>query len=494
MNKRVAIWVFGILTAGAWAQKPSDSFLHPETTPISYLDSIKNSFVNHSTSKCIESRWIQELTNQELFEEMEADVSNVYRDENVDYELSTALLKERLSKLDEKSPFKIEYNESLERVIKSFLKNRKNSFERLMGLSDYYFPVFEEHLAKYDVPLEVKYLAIVESALNPNAKSRVGATGLWQFMYPTGKQYNLEVNSFIDERSDPIKSSEAAAKYLSDLFKIFGDWDLVLASYNAGPGNVSKAIRRSGGYSNYWNIRKNLPRETQGYLPAFYATMYMFEYAKEHGMNGKQAPMVLHETDTISIKKAISFEQVSKLLDISEEEIVFLNPTYKLKQVPYFSDREMFLRLPVDKIGLFASNEEAVYAYVDYEDSKVEKPNYEANAIAAITTPTSSTSQYHTIRRGESLGVIASKYGMSVTQLKQMNNMKTNTIHAGKKLKVRNTGVAAHSSSIYTVQKGDSMYSISKKYPGLTISKLQKLNNLKESDLLRPGMKLKING
>ena len=496
MNKRVAIWMFGILTAGAWAQAPSENFSHPETTPISYLDSIKNSFVNHSTSKCIDSRWIQELTNQELFEEMEADINNVYRDESVDYELSTKLLKERLSKLDEKSPFKIEYNESLERVIKSFLKNRKNSFERLMGLSDYYFPIFEEHLAKYDVPLEIKYLAIVESALNPNAKSRVGATGLWQFMYPTGKQYNLEVNSFVDERSDPIKSSEAAAKYLSDLYKIFGDWDLVLASYNAGPGNVSKAIRRSGGYSNYWNIRKNLPRETQGYLPAFFATMYMFEYAKEHGIKGHQAPVVLHETDTINVKKAISFEQVSKLLDISEEEIVFLNPTYKLKQVPYISDREMFLRLPVDKIGLFASNENAIYAYVDYEESKVEKPNYEATSVAALTTTANTSSQYHTIRRGESLGVIASKYGMSLTQLKQMNNMRTNTIHAGKKLKVRSSGIASNSNSnsTYTVQKGDSMYSISKKYPGLTISKLQKLNNLSESDLLRPGMKLKING
>lgn len=493
MNKKVAIWMFGLLGVGAWAQGPSENHTHSEIVPLTYLDSIKNSFVNHSTSKCIESRWIQELTNQELFEEMEADVSNVYRDEFVDYELSTEVLKERLSKLDEKSPFKIEYNESLERVIKSFLKNRKRSFERLMGLSDYYFPIFEEHLIKYDVPLEVKYLAIVESALNPNAKSRMGATGLWQFMYPTGKQYNLEVNSFIDERSDPIKSSEAAAKYLSDLFKIFGDWDLVLASYNAGPGNVSKAIRRSGGYSNYWNIRKNLPRETQGYLPAFYATMYMFEYAKEHGINGQEAPMVLHETDTITVKKPISFEQVSKLLDISEEEIVFLNPTYKLKKVPYFSDRAMFLRLPVDKIGLFASNEEAVYAYVDYEEAKIEKPNYE---LATAITTTTSSSNYHTIRRGESLGIIASKYGMTVTQLKQMNNMKSNTIHAGKKLKVRSTGIAATASSnaIYTVQKGDSMYSISKKYPGLTVSKLQKLNNMKESDLLRPGMKLKING
>lgn len=494
MNKKIATLIFGLCVSISWSQTSTENYSPSESTPISYLDSIKNSFVNHTASKNIDSNWLKELTNKELFEEMESEVNNVHRDEFVEYELSTDLLKQRLSLLDEKSPFKIEYNESLERVIKSFLKNRKRSFERLMGLSDYYFPIFEEHLAKYNVPMEVKYLAIVESALNPKAKSRVGATGLWQFMYPTGKQYNLEVNSFIDERSDPLKSSEAAAKYLADLYKIFGDWDLVLASYNAGPGNVSKAIRRSGGYSNYWNIRKNLPRETQGYLPAFYATMYMFEYAKEHGINGNQGPVVLHETDTIAIKKSISFEQISNLLDISEDEIGFLNPTYKLNKIPYSSEKAMFLRLPIDKIGLFASNENLIYDYLAYEESKIEQPNHQANSIAAISNSSIGSTQYHTIRRGESLGVIAAKYKMSVTQLKQLNNLRSNTIQAGKKIKVKGFGIAANSNSTYVVQKGDSMYSISKKYPGLTISKLKKLNNLSESDLLQPGMKLKING
>lgn len=460
-----------------------------ETIPISFLDSIKSTFVNHSTSNCIDRRWIQELNNQELFEAMEDDVSNIYKDEEVTYELSTALLKERLKEMNEKTPFNIEYNETLERVIKSFLKNRKRSFERLIGLSHYYFPMFEEHLAKYDVPLEVKYLAIVESALNPTARSRMGATGLWQFMYPTGKQYNLDVNSFVDERSDPVKSSEAAAKYLSDLFQIFGDWDLVLASYNAGPGNVSKAIRRSGGYSNYWNIRKNLPRETQGYLPAFFATMYIFEYAKEHDIQADTAPIVLHETDTVAIKKHITFEQISKLLDVSEEQLSFLNPTYKIKEIPYISGKQYFLRLPIDKIGVFASNEKHIYAYVDYESSQKEKPVYDAyEALAA-----SGNAAYHTIRRGESLGLIAKKYGLSVAQLKQMNNLKGNMIHPGKKLKIGQAAMA-DSKGTYVVKKGDSLYSISKKYPGLTINKLQQLNNIKDGDALQPGMKLKIGG
>ena len=500
MNKKVATWLFGFFAVGALAQTAENDYTTQETHKISYLDSIKNSFVNHSTSSCIDTRWIQELTNQELFEEMESDVSNIYRDEAISSgELSTELLKKRLKALDEKSPFKIEYNESLERVINSFLKNRKRSFERLIGLSEYYFPMFEENLSKYDVPLEVKYLAIVESALNPTAKSRVGATGLWQFMYPTGKQYNLDVNSFVDERSDPLKSSEAAAKYMSDLFKIFGDWDLVLASYNAGPGNVSKAIRRSGGYSNYWNIRKNLPKETQGYLPAFLATMYIFEYAKEHGIVSQQAPMVLYETDTIAVKKQMTFEQISKLLDLPEEQISFLNPTYKLKVVPHFSNKQTFLRLPVDKVGVFASNEEKIYDYIAYEEGQREKPNYEAveAATAAVATTSSSKTKYHTIRKGESLGVIASKYGLSVTQLKSFNNMKSNNIYPGQKLKVGQALVAVASTKKggeYVVKKGDSLYSISKKYPGLTISKLQQLNNIKSGDALHPGMKLIING
>lgn len=493
MNKKVALWLLGLIAVNAWSQEPSHESESFEVAPISYLDSIKNSFVDHKKSKQIESRWLRELNSQDLFADMENDVARQYLDEEVNYDLSTEVLKERLQLLDEKSPFKIEYNESLERIIKSFLKNRKGSFERLIGLSNYYFPMFEEHLSKYDVPLEVKYLAIVESALNPNARSRMGATGLWQFMYPTGKQYNLEVNSFIDERSDPLKSSEAAAQYLSDLYKIFGDWDLVLASYNAGPGNVSKAIRRSGGSTNYWNIRKNLPRETQGYLPAFFATMYIFEYAHEHGIESGTTPMVLHETDTIQVKKHITFNQISKLLDVSEEEISFLNPTYKLNEIPFLSNRATYLRLPIEKIGLFASNEAAIYAYLDHEDAQTEKPRYELESGPSYAA---TGTAYHTIRKGESLGLIAQKYKMSVTQLKQLNGMKSNTIHAGKKLKVRgnNTAIAATNKGVYIVQKGDSLYSISKKYPGLSISKLQKLNNIKENETLRPGMKLNVNG
>ncbi|WHT74487.1 LysM peptidoglycan-binding domain-containing protein [Myroides odoratimimus] len=469
-----------------------------EMSPEVYLDSIKKTFVNHASSASIEKRWLSELMNQDLFNELENELADANFDEgDIRFdELPTELLKERLKRLNEKTPFNVEYNETLERVIKSFLKNRKRSFERLLGLSEYYFPMFEEQLAKQNVPLEVKYLSIVESALNPVARSRVGATGLWQFMYPTGRQYNLEVTSYIDDRIDPLKSSEAAAKFLSDLYGMFGDWDLVLASYNAGPGNVSKAIRRSNGYTNYWNIRPNLPRETQNYLPAFYATMYIFEYAKEHGITSKKAPIKVVETDTIAIKKTMSFDQIASLLDVSKEEIEFLNPTYKLQVIPYDSGKLNFLRLPVKKIGLMASNEEKMYAYVDFLDSKKEQPNY-AVVAESIVESSSINPRYHTIRKGESVGTIASKYGISVAQLKKLNNLKGNLIYPGKKLVVGKKAVAQASGGIknnfYTVQRGDSLSSISKKFAGVTVSKLKSLNNMKDSDDIRPGMKLRLN-
>lgn len=499
MNYKVfTTLILGLCSCTIGAQTSStasETEIKTDIDPQVYLDSIKSSFVNHAAGMRIEKRWLNELTNQDLFEEMEEDITeaNFDNDEGEIDGLTTELLKKRLALLDEKTPFKVEYNEALERVIKTFLKKRKRSFERLIGLSEYYFPMFEEQLAKYNVPLEVKYLTIVESALNPTAKSRMGATGLWQFMYATGKQYNLDVNSFVDDRTDPLKSSVAAAKFLKDLYGIFGDWDLVLASYNAGPGNVSKAIRRSNGQNNYWNIRPNLPRETQNYLPAFYATIYIFEYAKEHGIKSHNAPFQLVETDTIGVKKTISFEQISKLLDVSEEEITFLNPTYKLKQVPYVSEKNYFLRLPIDKIGLMASNEEKIYAFVDFEESRKEKPNFSTETM--LVESTNAKGRYHTIKKGESIGLIAQKYGLTADQLKKMNNMRSNLIYPGKKLIVGKSVIAQATGKggIYTVQKGDSLYSISKKTPGATIAKLCELNNMKEGDALMPGMKLRVN-
>ena len=338
------------------------------------LDSLKATFVRDNIASCIDSLWMKELVSLDLYNELTFDIKNINVDEKVEYELPTELLKERLKKLDEKSPFNIEYNVGLENVIKSFLKNRKRAFERLMGVSQFYFPLFEESLAAQNIPLEIKYLSVVESALNPRAVSRVGATGLWQFMYQTGKQYGLKVDTYEDERSDPLKASKAATQYMKNMYAIFGDWDLVLASYNTGPGNVAKAIRRSGGKQNYWNIRPYLHKETQGYLPAFLATMYIFEYHKEHGIKPDRAVANHFATDTVMIKNAMTFKQISDLLDVPVAELQFLNPSYKREEIPFITwvgdDDILNLENSLEVLSKYKNlNDVVVYGDCDYIDT-----------------------------------------------------------------------------------------------------------------------------
>ena len=484
---------------------------------LTYLDSIKKSFINHELATCVDDRVMKEMINQDLFNELTADIQTINSDQVVDYDLSTELLKERLKILDSKSDFHIEYNKGLENIIKHYLKNRKKAYERLMGLSQYYFPVFEEKLAKYNVPLEIKYLAIVESALNPRAVSKAGATGLWQFMYGTGKQYNLDINTFVDERSDLLKSTEAACQYMVNMYAIFGDWDLVLASYNAGPGNVTKAIRRSGGKQNYWNIRPYLPQETQGYVPAFIATMYIYEFHKEHGIVPQKAVMNTYATDTILVRNKMTFKQISDLLDISVAELQFLNPSYKRDYVPYMIDKKHYLRLPLDKVAIFTSNEDKIYAYTEYDFGRREKAFAPSNAVASSDSTYFSTqtkTKYHTVRKGETLGGISNKYGVSLSNLKRWNGLKSNTIASGKKLKIvstENVAVAAvqkpktiptvpkdtlsqpkvittDSFNQYVVAKGDNLNAIAKKFD-VTSEELKEWNNM-ENDNILVGSKL----
>jgi len=446
-NKITSILLVASATFYGQEVAPNQDSIVKKEVKISYLDSIKATFVTDEMASCIDSLWMKELASLDVYDEMTSDIKNVDVDQKVDFELPTELLKERLKKLDEKSPFNIEYNVGLENVIKSFLKNRRKSFERLLGISQYYFPLFEEELAKNNIPLEIKYLAVVESALNPRAVSRVGATGLWQFMFQTGKQYGLGIDSYVDDRSDPLKASQAASQYMNNMYKIFGDWDLVLASYNSGPGNVAKAIRRSGGQQNYWNIRKNLPKETQGYLPAFLATMYIFEYHKEHGIVPDKAIANLFATDTVMIKKHMTFKQISDLLDVPVAEIQFFNPSFKRNEIPHISGQTTFLRLPKDKIAVFTSNEDKVYAYVDYVESKRERP-YEriASVRQKDTTSTGIASQefttrtkFHKVKRGENLSEIAYKYDVSVADLKSWNHLKSNKAPKGRSLKIVST-------------------------------------------------------
>ncbi|MFY8187574.1 MAG: LysM peptidoglycan-binding domain-containing protein [Flavobacterium sp.] len=413
----------------AFAQVNENQQANQNVPKQSLLDSIKSKFVYHETAACVDDRWVEYYMNEDLFQQMERDLEIVADQDTVVFDLSTKLLKKRLLHLDSKSAFNITYNPHLEQSIKYYLKNRKRSFERLIGMSEYYFPFFEEALAKYNLPLEIKYLAIVESALNPKAVSRVGATGLWQFMYGTAKQYKLEVNTYVDERSDLLKATDAACQYMSNMYQIFGDWDMVLASYNAGPGNVSKAIRRSGGKQNYWNIRPFLPKETQGYVPAFLATMYVYEFYKEHGFEPQKFTYKPMMTDTILVKQNITFKQLSDLLDMSLGELQFLNPSYKRDFVPFQTDKKHFIRLPLDKIAVMTSNEALIYSYVTSDFAKAEQPSEQVEVYVEEV-------KYHTVRKGDNLGKIANKYDVSVTNLKKWNGLKSNNITVGKKLKI----------------------------------------------------------
>lgn len=472
---------------------------------ITALDSIKKTFVKDDLAACVDSLWLKELTNLDIYNNLTTDIQTINIDEKVEYELSTDLLKARLQAMDEKSPFHIEYNQGLENVIKSFLKNRKRSFERLMAVSEFYFPLFEEAFDKHNVPLEIKYLAVVESALNPKAVSRVGATGLWQFMYQTGKQYGLKIDSYIDERSDPLKASEAAAQYMKNMYAIFGDWDLVLASYNSGPGNVAKAIRRSGGQQNYWNIRKNLPKETQGYVPAFLATMYIYEYHKEHGIVPEKAPIKHFATDTVMVKRQMSFKQISDLIDIPVAQLQILNPSYKLNIVPAYKDQTHFLRLPQDKMAIFTSNESKIYAYVDKEANLREKPFQIVKPI--VVQDSVNTSQrlaqakvrYYRVKRGDNLISIAKKYDVAVEDLKKWNNINGNWVAYGKNLKINATDVEQKTTAVakantikdsiktsiasfYVVQKGDNLSAIAKKF-NTTVADIQEWNKLSSTNV-----------
>ncbi|AEM70387.1 Lytic transglycosylase catalytic [Allomuricauda ruestringensis DSM 13258] len=449
-----------------------------------------------------DSLWLNELhSNADLFSDMLLEIQKSPEHDSIFVvDLPTDTLKARLARMDEKTPFNITYNSSLESVIKSFLTRRRDLMQRMITASQFYFPLFEQELDNQNIPLEIKYLAIVESALNPKARSRVGAKGLWQFMYSTGKMYGLDVSSYVDERHDPIMATKAASKYLSRLYDIFGDWDLALAAYNSGPGNVNKAIRRSGGYENYWNIRPFLPRETAGYLPAFLATMYIFEYAEEHGLQYKKAERPYFETDTVHVKNLITFDQISKLVDISTKELEMLNPAYKLNIIPKVEGKDYALRLPKSKIGKFVSNEEEIYAYVKKELDSLEKPL--PNMVTA------KDQIRYRVKSGDYLGKIAERYGVGVSQIKRWNGLRSNNLRVGQRLTIyprkpyiakndsksnnpKSSGTVVSGSKIHTVRSGDSLWTISKKYPGVSIENLREWNGISGNNL-KPGTKLKL--
>ena len=482
---------FGVLTSGLLYSQSIDSLVVASTSTI---DSVQLNLVNVEK---IEERWHNEVYNNSLYDTLTNAVSNQSYETIYYPELPTDTLRKRLAILDAKTPFNIAYNPSLESVIKGYLKNRKRSTETLINRSQYYFPMFEEVLDKHNLPLEIKYLAVVESALKPRAKSRVGATGLWQFMFATGKQYGLEVSSYVDERCDPLRSTNAAAKYLESLYKTFGDWDLALAAYNSGPGNVTKAIRRSGGYQNYWNIRPFLPRETAGYLPAFLATLYLFEYAEAHGFQVKKNQLPMVATDTIHVKQMISLDQVAELTDTKIEILQHLNPSYKLDIIPVLDTKTYTLRLPLAKMGDFVQNETQIYASAKAEFEAREKPLPQFFKIDSKIR--------YKVRSGDYLGKIARKFKVRVSQIKKWNGLRTNDLKIGQRLTIYSRNPTAHTvsnsksaiksskntanKSTYLVKSGDSLWSISNKLIGISIQNLKEWNDIWDSHL-KPGMTL----
>ena len=324
------------------------------------------------------------------------------------------------------------YNAFVREYIDRYAVKLRNQVSVMLAANNFYMPLFEEALDAYDLPLELKYLPIIESALKPTARSRAGALGLWQFMLKTGRLYGLESNSLVDDRLDPIKATWAAARYLREMYDIYQDWHLVIAAYNCGPGNVNKAIRRAGGATDYWSIYNYLPRETRGYVPAFIAANYIMTYYCHHNI----CPMnteIIPPTDTLQISRELHLQQVADVCDITIDELKSLNPQYKRNIIPG-NTKPYTLRLPQTKIATFIDNQDTIYNHRAAELFK----NRKTVAVSNKITPTvgKGTLSYHTIRSGETLSTIAQRYGVKVSQLKDWNGLSSNRIRAGKKLTI----------------------------------------------------------
>ena len=362
---------------------------------------------------------------------------------NTDYafdQIPDSVIARRLHSLHTVIP--MTFNSEVRSYIRMYLNRMRGRLDVMLTLSEFYYPIFEEALARYDVPEELKHLTIVESAMNPLATSRVGAAGLWQFMYTTGKNYGLEVNSIIDERRDTYKSSDAAAHYIHDLYNVFGDWHLAIAAYNCGPGNINKAIARSGGKRDFWQIYPYLPRETRGYIPAFIAATYIMNFYPEHGLHPKRVTIPLR-TDTIMVERNMLFTYVSKYTGIELDEIRTLNPQYRIDMIPG-EGNSYPLCIPTDKMSDLIRRADSIFLASEDSLSRrtvaVKPAANDDNRPAA--TPRSSrkhsqSNAYHKVRRGETLTSIATKHGTTVSKIKKLNGLKSDRIREGQRLKVK---------------------------------------------------------
>jgi membrane-bound lytic murein transglycosylase D len=413
----------------------------------------------------------------------------------------------RLKKIP--SVVELTYNDIVKKYIQVYTVKKRDRLEIMLGLKDYYFPIFEEIFDKYDMPLELKYLSVIESALNPRAVSRCGATGMWQFMYGTGRLYKLTINSFVDERRDPIAETHAAAKFLRDLYNVYNDWVLVIAAYNCGPGNVNKAIRRSGGKTNYWDIYYYLPRETRGYVPAYIAATYAMNYYKDHNLNPRYIDIPAH-SDTIMVSENIHLQQIADVLNTPIQQLRDLNPQYRRDIIPGAYETSS-LRLPAQLTTRFIDNADSIVSYRRSQffsgDFKTISPG-SFNSYKYVHTPPSGNMQkvFYTVKTGDNLGAISEQYHVRIGDLKYWNNINRNMIRVGQKLVIYvpkpktnaiagNTKPASTTSGefiYYEVKNGDTLWNIASQYDGVTTQDLRKWNNLGTNATIKPGERIKI--
>lgn len=436
-----------------------------------------------------------------VYLDMDSTLYNPYNYET--YEVPTfpdSVYAQRIAALASQTTIPLTYNAHVRSYIDLYAMRCRQQSSRMLGLSYVYFPMFEECLAKYNIPLELKYLAMVESALNPTAGSYAGAKGLWQFMPTTGKYFDLKLTSLVDERYDPMKETEAACRYLQSLYARYEDWFLVLAAYNAGPGTVNKALLRAGNVKNYWALWPYLPAETRGYVPAFIAVTYVMSYASAHNIYPMNPGLLLHGTDTVMVHNRLSFDVINECVGVPMEDMEFFNPQYTKKIVPGTKDEPYALRLPMKYALRFVQIEDSICARQAKADAA--RPVVEDKPVSVPT------SFVHVVKKGESLSSIARKYQVTVANLKYWNHLKRETLYVGQRLTIyrsggapavqsststnqkTNTSSAATTTKTHVVRKNETLSSIANKY-GCTVADLKRWNGLKSSTVY-VGQKIKI--